>query len=246
MNVHPAARPESLTALTADLDMVVDRRTTEAFAQRLLRAADFSHYAILRFSREPVTRFSRQIVLTNISRDVVRDYERTMLSSGSTAIARARDAVLPFTWDRFDPPPRQSAAGGEDGRTVLGRIGINMGVSLPVGARDGTRGLLLLGGERPTPLPYETAFLNMLGNGLFDAFVAIENGENGAADYRLTGRERQCLVWTSAGKGPAEIAAILGLSEQAVGKHVAASARKLGTTNPMQAVAKAIRLRVIE
>jgi DNA-binding CsgD family transcriptional regulator len=53
-------------------------------------------------------------------------------------------------------------------------------------------------------------------------------------------------MWTSAGKTSAEIAAILGLSEHTINQHIAASTQKLGALNRTQAVAKAIRLRVID
>ncbi|MFN3550148.1 MAG: LuxR C-terminal-related transcriptional regulator [Mesorhizobium sp.] len=188
----------------------------------------------------------RQLVLTSFSRDLIRNYERALLASGSRALAVARDTVRPFIWDRHCPRGRATPAGLDDAREVLSKAGVTMGVTLPVAGRGGDRGLVMLGGDRSAPAVEETAILNLFANGLFDRIVSIHNEERYTRDFRLTLRERQCLMWTSAGKTTVEIAGILQLSEHTVNQHVASCIQKLGAANRIQAVAKAIRLRVID
>lgn len=61
----------------------------------------------------------------------------------------------------------------------------------------------------------------------------------------LTPRERECLIWSAAGKTAWEIGQILALSEKTVGKYLDQVNRKLQCVTKAQAVAKAIRLGII-
>lgn len=225
-----------------DLDLVRTLGDAHDALGRMARDHGFSHHAALRFAPEPEARPSRQLALTSFSREVIHAYERAILASGSRTMESARSSARPFCWDRHFPRPR-----GEDrARAVLAASGVTMGLTLPVAARDGDRGLVMLGGDRSKPALAETALLSLFAHGLFDRIVAIQNVERYTQDFRLTQRERQCLMWTSAGKTGPEIAEILELSEHMVEHHLAACVDKLGAVNRIQAVAKAIRLRVID
>ncbi|MCK5746266.1 MAG: helix-turn-helix transcriptional regulator [Oricola sp.] len=63
---------------------------------------------------------------------------------------------------------------------------------------------------------------------------------------RITVREQSCLAWTAEGKTSEEIGIILELSPHTVNHYLGSAARKLGATNRMHAVAKALRLGLIE
>lgn len=58
--------------------------------------------------------------------------------------------------------------------------------------------------------------------------------------YQLTGREREVLRWSAAGKTAEEIGTILGITARTVTFHVTSSLCKLDVTNKTQAVAKAL------
>jgi DNA-binding CsgD family transcriptional regulator len=62
----------------------------------------------------------------------------------------------------------------------------------------------------------------------------------------LTGREREVLTWVAQGKSAWEIGEILGIVKRTVDEHAASAFRKLGAVNRAQAVAIAIRDRLIE
>jgi len=62
----------------------------------------------------------------------------------------------------------------------------------------------------------------------------------------LGNRELQCLVWTAQGKTSFEIAKILNLSEHTVNNYIHIATRKLGATNRIHAIAKAIRMDLIQ
>jgi len=79
--------------------------------------------------------------------------------------------------------------------------------------------------------------------------VVLPNGTfmlgiyNTTADYLLNATT---LTWTAAGKTSAEIAEILGLSEHTVNHYLNKATKKLDTVNRTQAVAKALRVGLIE
>ncbi|MFZ2102544.1 MAG: helix-turn-helix transcriptional regulator [Oricola sp.] len=63
---------------------------------------------------------------------------------------------------------------------------------------------------------------------------------------RISTREHSCLAWTAEGKTSEEIGIILDLSPHTVNHYLGSAARKLGASNRMHAVAKAMRLGLIE
>ena len=62
----------------------------------------------------------------------------------------------------------------------------------------------------------------------------------------LTRREHHCLQWAAAGKTSVETAMILGLSPHTINQHLTQAASKLGAVNRAHAVAKAIRLGLLD
>jgi len=67
-----------------------------------------------------------------------------------------------------------------------------------------------------------------------------------SVDYGLNKNERKCLLWCACGKTSNEIAEILGLSEHTVNHYFILASQKLGVTNRAQAVARAIKLGIID
>jgi DNA-binding CsgD family transcriptional regulator len=62
----------------------------------------------------------------------------------------------------------------------------------------------------------------------------------------LTAREREVLTWISLGKSAWEIGEILGIAKRTVDEHAQTASRKLGAANRTQAVAIAVRDRLID
>jgi DNA-binding CsgD family transcriptional regulator len=65
------------------------------------------------------------------------------------------------------------------------------------------------------------------------------------SSIQLTARQRECLTRIARGETSAEIAAALGLSKRTVDHYVNHACTRLGVRNRAQAVAKAIRSRLI-
>jgi LuxR family quorum sensing-dependent transcriptional regulator len=64
--------------------------------------------------------------------------------------------------------------------------------------------------------------------------------------YSLTARECEVLEWVARGKPAREIAEILAITKRTVDAHVHSATRKIGAVNRTNAVAIAIRNRLIE
>ena len=62
----------------------------------------------------------------------------------------------------------------------------------------------------------------------------------------LTPREREVLAWVARGKSAWEIGEILNIGKRTVDEHVQTATRKLNAANRVQAVAIALRERIIE
>jgi DNA-binding CsgD family transcriptional regulator len=78
------------------------------------------------------------------------------------------------------------------------------------------------------------------------AWQFIEAAERRVWAPSLTPREREVVTWVAQGKTAVEIAKILGIAKRTVDEHMHAAMRKLGAANRAQAVAIALRSRMID
>jgi DNA-binding CsgD family transcriptional regulator len=74
---------------------------------------------------------------------------------------------------------------------------------------------------------------------------AVEPVPIPARDHPLTPREREALWWAAQGKSASQIGKILHITKRTVDEHTKNAARKLGAANRTQAVAIALRERLI-
>ena len=78
------------------------------------------------------------------------------------------------------------------------------------------------------------------------AWEVIEAARTKTGTHSLTPREREVLTWVAQGKSAWEIGEILNIGKRTVDEHVQTAARKLDAANRVQAVAIALRERLIE
>ena len=79
----------------------------------------------------------------------------------------------------------------------------------------------------------------------FEKIEILKTARTRITANSLNARELECLEWAAAGKTSSEIAVIVSLSEHTVNHYLISCCRKLDCTNRIQAVAKAIRSRLI-
>ena len=182
---------------------------------------------------------------------------------------RARARVLLVGWNSG----RLSRTAGEGATVVVDPWSFDPNSAVPVPTasarlqrrprRRADLPQVVAGGEPPAEVD-RWAVVSLLSDG--DAFAAAERtvlemlcaaveaevGEPAGRGRRagerplLSPRERECLQWTAGGKTTWEIAAILEISQNTIDGYIASAARKLGAVNRTQAVAEALRRRLID
>ncbi len=130
-------------------------------------------------------------------------------------------------------------------------FGMSVGVAQSAWAARGVFGLLTIArrSDRLTPaeinsLTLQANWLANLSHSLMGKFLVPKLSP--AAGVTLTRREREVLSWTSEGRTASEIGEQLNISERTVTFHINNILAKLGATNKVQAVVKAIGMGLIE
>lgn len=117
--------------------------------------------------------------------------------------------------------------------------------AIPLRSADGGHYMMALSGDRPLLTLSELNELGMLTLRAFSLYERTKHsGEGGVTT--LTNRETEVLRWASLGKTSVEIGQILTLSDHTVTSHLNSTIRKLDCVNRAQAVAKGLRLGLIE
>jgi DNA-binding CsgD family transcriptional regulator len=164
-----------------------------------------------------------------------------LLSAGSTA-RRA------FTWHSADFASRLQGKARQMSAEARA-FGIWGGVSIPVHGPAGDRSLLSLSG-RATGAALAAIvreYLPLMHLVAHEAHAAMVERllAPAAGEIRLTGQERECLLWTSRGKTAWEIAHIIGRSPATVNFHLQKALRKFGVSSKHRAATMAARAGLI-
>ncbi|PLP57126.1 helix-turn-helix transcriptional regulator [Mesorhizobium loti] len=120
------------------------------------------------------------------------------------------------------------------------------GIAFPVHAERSQSGLVVFFGTNVTPQLGDTIYdIHARCFTLFDAVSRIRPGDTGRAKT-MSKRELECLKLTANGYTSEEIARLLKLSVHTANQYLTQSAQKLDAVNRTQAVAKALRLGLID
>ena len=150
--------------------------------------------------------------------------------SPATASEIRRDpAFAGLEWDRFQS---ETVRNGE-------------GLILPVYQGSEFRGGLSFGGQQPDVSPVTRSMMQVLAHVCLEKVLQLRDRKGPHAFPLLSVRETQCLRYVAIGHEDAEISRILGISARTVRFHVDSAKTKLGVGSRVQAVAKAMRERII-
>lgn len=133
-------------------------------------------------------------------------------------------------------------------RAVDGR---NAGQALVQCGSDGSGGAFVFvlhaaRGFEETELADSMAVIHGLLANPLARLCGVEDEASAEPHHALSARERECLSWTAEGKTSEEIAIILELSVHTVNHYLTSAARKLNAVNRLHAVARAIRIGLLE
>ena len=176
------------------------------------------------------------------ARYVAREYFKI-----DPVIQHAQTSSLPAIWSDEKFHNGKSREFWEEARS----LGLSTGMSFAVHAQPGVTGILSLSRDQPLDLAgAEMAALigraQMFASMLHNAVVRIDLPkllpEQSTA---MTPRELECLKWSADGKTAWEIGQILSIAERTVVFHMNNVIQKLGASNKIQAIVRAVSLKLI-
>ena len=237
------SREEVIKSVRQRLAQCVSQFDIFRLLREITETFGFKYFFVTKIAQS--TTLSEAIVITSAPSDLVQAYEIGGHFSDQQLSSRMREAVAP-TEVRMEvsvlaEQTDHQAAGNLDATTY----DFNCCFIIPVyDPEQGALTVCFLGKHEPMTMS-EMADLTLLGHFTHDRLREV-SAKPAKADCPLTERERECLVWTSAGKTSNEIAGILNLSEHTVNHYLNNAARKLGAVNRTQAVAYAMRQGFVE
>ena len=227
--------------LIADIDGL--QTTFDAFKmlKRLAAEVGYNKFTVMglpQFGEE----LQDRIVVNNWNPELTQAYAEYGLTGDSPVLERLRNSVLPFTWEVEKVNAARPKGQREVAIDLFRTFEMNEGVYIPVRGVDGDVSAVGFSGVKSEITTEQLDALTIVAMAACERLAAITQEQ---AEIVLTERERECLQWTAAGKTSGEIGDILGLSEHTVNHYMGAVTGKLDAVTRSQAVAKALRLRLI-
>jgi DNA-binding CsgD family transcriptional regulator len=172
---------------------------------------------------------------------------RTLCGDRGVAwLASAGRSMTPFWWrgetERDRCPAFSLLAIGQETPPLTPEL---PGLALPAFADDGAQGFVVLAGAEIGVDDAMVCDLHIRALALFGTVARMLLSQTGEVPTMST-RELQCLRLTAQGKTSEEIAAALGLSIHTANQYLTETTHKLNAVNRMHAVAKALRLGLID
>lgn len=167
--------------------------------------------------------------------------------SADPVIRQVRQSSKPFAWSeaQYDRDDRSAARVMNEAPD----FGLCDGLAVPIYTTDGLQALVTFGGEHPEASAHQRAAVHLIAiYAHARARELLSEKDDGAVPPkpRLSPREIECLKWTAAGKTAWETSTILNLSRRTVEQYLGTAALKLRSVNRVQAVAEALRHRLIQ
>jgi len=215
-----------------------------SIAENYVQKHDVDKFAVA-YVRQEGVEATEFVPLSNISEEFLELYaERDYFLLDPLAQFCLRTAT-PFVWEEIlslrDQPPIVRRIYSE-----AAEFGMPNGFSMPVRTFEGLLGTVTFAGPRQHFGPQERLELEILGLVMHARVAEICHEVNAySMRSRLTDREQETLKWGAMGKTSGEIASILGLTKRTIDQHFENAGRKLGTTNRVQTVVKALRQNMI-
>jgi LuxR family quorum sensing-dependent transcriptional regulator len=196
---------------------------------------------------EPPQRVEPHFLLNGWPDGFTERYVRANYYLDDPVAARCRRSIDPFEWSEacsdLDAWPRAAEV-----MNVAADFGMRKGFCVPIVRGNGSQACVTVAGESPDFDPHAKRAIHLISlyaHAKAITLVGIDDDKR-PRERILTGREREVLTWTAAGKSSWEISVILGVTERTVNWTVQNAMRKLDASTRTQAVVNAIRAKEIE
>jgi LuxR family quorum sensing-dependent transcriptional regulator len=153
----------------------------------------------------------------------------------------AMQTTRPFFWDEI-PPEIAQRQETQNVHNEAGTFDLRNGYCVPMFSTAYWQSAVAFatGDEKIRLSKTERGALDIMAMAANTAMVAMKHEESGEP-ILITDREREIVAWLFAGKTAWETSMILGISEQAVRKHLANIRTKFKTSNTVQAIVEGLR-----
>ena len=185
---------------------------------------------------------ARLVMLDGYPSGWVSHYFAQSFAASDPVMSWCTKHVVPVRWSEL-----RIAPGSQGERMMLeaGDFGLRDGVSMPLHGPHGELGILSIAINRPTAAADAITqralpFVQMLASHLHEAVRRVAGLHEAQQTVSLTPRESECLRWTADGKTSADIALLLGTSENTVNFHLKNAIQKLEASNRQHAVTRAM------
>jgi LuxR family quorum sensing-dependent transcriptional regulator len=157
---------------------------------------------------------------------------------------RSVQSHFPFEWDadayRSDPDPRVVEL-----MRHAAQFGMRRGFLVPIHGPNGEEGCVSTAATDLALTAHARASIHLISLYAYQRMRSLR-GPLPEKRTMLTAREREVLTWAAHGKSASQISETLRISKRTVDEHTQTAARKLGAANRTQAVAIALRDRIID
>jgi LuxR family quorum sensing-dependent transcriptional regulator len=192
---------------------------------------------------QPGQKYEEVMLAHCVPTEWLRLYLERDFAASDPSIRHLRHTVHPFDYKDapYDPEREPKAA---EVVSQAADFQLSRGFLVPIPGPTGCEGGVWIGGYHFHLHSHEKPVVHLIALYAFDRVRALTS-MIGTTKPCLTSRQREVLTWTAAGKTAWEIGEILHITKRTVDEHTHAATRKLGAANRTQAVAVAIRNRLI-
>jgi LuxR family quorum sensing-dependent transcriptional regulator len=221
---------------TSTTDAVLDEM------RRVLARFGFEYFCFASLPR-PRQQFEDVMLAVRVPSEWIRIYCEQQYLQVDPAIRHARSTSFPFEWKDAPYDADKEPRAAEMVRRVT-ELGLSEGVMVPIYGAAGCEGVVWMGGRRLELTRRVKAMLHLVGLYAFDHVRHLRRAL-APAGRKLSERELEILTWVAQGKTAWEVGEILGISSRTVNTHTQVAFQKLGAVNRTQAIAIALRERLI-
>lgn len=212
--------------------------------RKIASAMGFHSFIVMRLPTTGAMKLNESILLSNWNPELLRAYDQLGLLNGSKIIRQLKESVVPFTYNLAHVNENRGDGNDQVAVELFKTFDHMEGAYVPTNDRSGNRGAIGFAGSKDAIEGADLGMLSLLSTHIYDRLLNLS--EQREPKVQLTSREKECLVWTAAGKTGSETATILGISEKTVNHHLGSAAAKLDTVNRAHTVAVALRMGLLE
>ncbi|MBL9098676.1 MAG: autoinducer binding domain-containing protein [Alphaproteobacteria bacterium] len=159
-------------------------------------------------------------------------------------VKRGLETEFPFLVSELTGAPEHKGAPWTE-KLLAEVVKRGEGLVIPVWRNREPLGGFNLGGDNPDLSGLARALLQVVCHAALERALELRQGKGSSAGTALSVRETQCLRHVAIGQSDADIGKLLGISPRTVRFHVDSAKAKLGVSTRVQAIAKALRERII-